>query len=39
MLLWMIAVALSITGVLHYTTEQWMFLTVLCVIYGIYFGN
>lgn len=27
MFLWMIAVALSITGVLHYTAEQWMFLT------------
>lgn len=32
MFLWMIAVSLSITGVLHYTTEQWMFLTVLCYL-------
>lgn len=36
MILWMIAVALSITGVLHYTTEQWMFLIVLCYLWYLF---
>lgn len=36
MLLWMIAVALSITGVLHYTPEQWVFLTVLCYLWYLF---
>lgn len=37
MFLWMIAVTLSITGVLHYTTEQWIFLTIVCYLWYLFF--
>ena len=36
MFAWMLAVALAVSGVIHYTPNQWIAFTILCYLWYLF---